>query len=272
MERSCIETMDRAILKIRARELIRHSQPSIIRAGLLFLIISLLFSLLSSYLVGVRVNEQDIMQMNGHIENGNAEYALAYMAELSPSPGAQLINLLLQIVMNIVSVGFIIFLLNSIRANAPCFGNLLDGFGMPWKIIWLNFLTGLFVMLWSLLLLIPGIIAAYRYRLAVYLLIDHPEYSAMQCIRESKRLMTGRKWELFMLDLSFFGWALLGVVPVIGWIVEIWNTPYFATTYALYYEAVTGHGSAQNRGYGGYGGYGGDGYNNYSDYNNSDWL
>lgn len=249
--------INRTVLKIKAREIIRTSNPSAIKVGMLFIVISLIFSLLSSYLLGGYTPE-DLQQITRHLEQGNVEYAYAYAVELVPAPSAQLINLVMQLVMNVVSVGFIIFIFNTIRVNAPCYGNLLDGFGMPVKIIVLNLLIGIFVMLWSLLFFIPGIIAAYRYRLAVYLLIDHPEYSPMQCIRESKRLMQGRKWELFTLDLSFFGWAMLAVVPVIGWIVEIWNTPYFATTYALYYQELAGIGSnTDSYDYGGYDSYNG---------------
>ena len=254
--------INRTVLKIKARDVIRTSNPSAIKVGMLFIIISLIFSLLSSYLVGPRLSEDDLLQITKHLEQGNVEYAYAYIAEYAPAPSAHLINLLMQVVLNIVSVGFIIFILNTIRVNAPCFGNLLDGFAMPVKIIVLYFLTGLFVMLWSLLFLIPGVIAAYRYRLAVYLLVDHPEYSPMQCISESKRLMYGHKWELFTLDLSFIGWAMLAVVPIIGWLVEIWNTPYFATTYALYYQELAGITSGSTN-------Y--NTYDSYNNYNGPDW-
>lgn len=252
--------MNRAILKIRAREVIRSSNPSALKVAILFIIISLIFSLLSSYLVGSRLDENDIAQITKHLEEGNAEYAIAYAAQYSPSAGAQLINLLIQLVMTIVSVGFTIFILNTIRSTEPCYGNLLDGFGMPVRIIILNVLIGIFVFLWSLLLIVPGIIAAYRYRLATYLLIDHPEYSPMQCIRESKRMMCGHKGELFVLDMSFIGWALLAVIPVIGWLVEIWNTPYFATTYALYYQQLAARDT------------GADFYEGNNDYSGPDWL
>ena len=249
-----------SILKIKAREIIRTSNPSAIKVGMLFIIISLVFSLLSSYLLGGYTPE-DLQQIARHIEEGNVEYAYAYAAELVPPPSAQLINLVMQVVMNIVSVGFIIFTLNTIRVNAPCYGNLLDGFGMPVKIIVLNFLIGIFVLLWSFLFIIGGFIAAYRYRLAVYLLVDHPEYSPMQCIRESKRLMHGHKAELFMLDMSFLGWTLLAILPVVGWIVEIWNTPYFATTYALYYQELAGIGSGTTN----------DDYGSCNNYSGPDW-
>ena len=90
----------------------------------------------------------------------------------------------------------------------------------------------------------PGIIAAYRYRQAIYLLIDHPEMSVMDCIRESKRMMAGHKWELFVLDLSFIGWGFLSSLAMIGWLVRIYTTPYFGLTYALYYEALCGRTAA----------------------------
>ena len=257
--------INRTILKIKAREVIRTSNPSAIKVGMLFVLISLIFSLLSSYVLGAIFTESDLTQITKHIEAGNVEFAYAYMAdcmaENMPTPSAQLISLVMQVVMIIVSVGFTIFILNTIRSTAPCYGNLLDGFAMPVKIIVLYFLIGLFVILWSMLLFIPGVIAAYRYRLAIYLLIDHPEYGPLQCIRESKRLMRGRKWELFTLDLSFLGWAILGRIPFIGWIVALWNTPYFATTYALYYQELAGIGTGGSR------------FDNqdYNHYNGPDW-
>ena len=78
-------------------------------------------------------------------------------------------------------------------------------------------------------------------------------------------MMTGRKGELFMLDLSFAGWALLGILPVIGWAVNVWNLPYFETTYALYYEQLSGRSIGGDRGYN-------PGFRNGNDYDNSIWM
>lgn len=110
----------------------------------------------------------------------------------------------------------------------------MDGFSHFLRLIALNLLEGLFVFLWSLLFIIPGIVAAYRYRLAIYLLLEHPEMRVMDCIRESKRLMYGRKGELFILDLSFLGWYLLTIIPF----ASVYVTPYIQTTRAGYYLAV----------------------------------
>ena len=233
--------MNNILLKAKAQDIIRNPKSGVIRVALVFLCISLVFSVLSTYLMGSVFTQKDIEQIAAHIQNGNEEFAIEYMMDKMPSAGSRLVDLLIQFVMSIVSIGFIIFLLNTIRGNAPCLGNLMDGFAFPFRIILLNLLEGLLIGLWSLLLFVPGIIAAYKYRMARYLLIDHPEYSVIQCIKESTRMMAGHKWELFLLDMSFIGWAFLTFFPVIGWMVQIWTTPYFATTYALYYEQLSGH-------------------------------
>jgi uncharacterized membrane protein len=174
---------------------------------------------------------------------GRADAAMQLMARAMPGPGESLIDVLLHLALSVVSVGFSIFTLHSIRRNAPDYGNLPDGFGMMPRLLWLLVLEALFIMLWSMLFVIPGIIAAYRYSLAVYIMIDHPELSAMDCIRESKRMTQGFKSQLFLLDLSFILWLLLSSLPVIGYAVQVYLTPYMETSKALYYEKIRVQGS-----------------------------
>lgn len=81
-----------------------------------------------------------------------------------------------------------------------------DNFGKKLGLFW--YIT-LFTFLWSLLLLIPGIIAAIRYSQAFYVLKEHPEYSVPDCVNESKRIMADKKWKYFKLNLSFIGWFML---------------------------------------------------------------
>ena len=69
------------------------------------------------------------------------------------------------------------------------------------------------IMLWSLLLVVPGVIAAYRYSQAFYILADDPRKSPHQCIEESKQMTMGNKMALFLLDLSFIGWIILAQIP-----------------------------------------------------------
>lgn len=76
------------------------------------------------------------------------------------------------------------------------------GFGM-------KFFTGLYTLLWSMLFVIPGIMAAYSYFLAPFILAENPEMKSRDAIRESKELMKGNRWRLFCLQLSFIGWTIL---------------------------------------------------------------
>ena len=233
-------TLDRRALKLRAKETIRTSKPSVITVAMVYLILGIIINMLSARLMGLNVSQSEITSYMNYAMEGNYTAALQLIDRMQPPGGAHLIDLLLSIMRSVVQVGFIIFLLNTIRAAEPCFGNLLDGFGFIWKIIVLNLLMMIFIMLWSLLLLVPGIIAAYRYSQALYILADDPTKSPMQCLKESKALMHGHKWELFMLQLSFFGWTLLASLPTFGYAVQVWTLPYISMTYALYYEELIG--------------------------------
>ena len=94
------------------------------------------------------------------------------------------------------------------------FADSFGGFSRPLEMTWLLLIVNLKVLLWSLLLLFPGIVAAYRYRLAWYLKSEHPDMTARKCVAESCRLMKGRKWKAFCLDCSFI-WLVLALVAVL---------------------------------------------------------
>ena len=233
--------IDRRAVKQHAKEIIRLSRPSLVTAGLIFTLLAVLINYLSLRLTGVAYDDMvGIMQASSE---GRADAAMALMSRAMPGPGESLIDVLLHLALSVVSVGFSIFTLNTIRQNAPDFGNLLDGFGMMPRLLWLLILEALFIMLWSFLFVIPGIVAAYRYSLAVYIMIDHPELSAMDCIRESKRMTYGYKAQLFKLDLSFILWLLLSSLPVVGYAVQVILTPYMETSKVLYYEQIRMQGS-----------------------------
>ncbi len=99
------------------------------------------------------------------------------------------------------------------------------------------FLRDLFIALWSLLFVIPGIIKAYSYRMVPYILSENPGISGMEAIRRSKEMMRGHKWNAFMLDLSFLGWAILTVLTadIVG---VLWANPYIEATNAELYKAI----------------------------------
>lgn len=95
----------------------------------------------------------------------------------------------------------------------------------------------IFLMLWSFLFCIPGIIKTYSYALAETIAYDRPELSWRECIDESRRLMNGHKFELFIQDLSFIGWFFVGALCLgVG---SLWVTPYYMQSRIEFYRALT---------------------------------
>ncbi len=232
--------INRAQLKQRSAGLIRSARPSVILVALAYTALSFLMYLLSNRLMGINFTQADMNRYMQLISEGNLDYALALLEDMVPPVSSTVIDILMQVLRSIVGAGFILFLLNTIRNTGACFGNLLDGFGFFFKIILLSILEYIFITLWSLLFIFPGFIAAYRYSMAIYLLVDDPSRSPLECIRLSKEMMKGHKWELFVLDLSFIGWDILAMLPVVGYAVQIWTVPYISMTKALYYENLSG--------------------------------
>jgi len=100
----------------------------------------------------------------------------------------------------------------------------------------MQLLRGIFVLLWSLLLIIPGIIAGLSYAMAPYILYENPDMSGSEAIKASKELMDGNKWHFFCLNLSFLGWDILCILTLgIGC---LWITPYRQATYAAFYRGI----------------------------------
>ena len=234
--------LDRPRLKARAKDLMRRSRPGVLACGAIYLIVVLVLSNLAARAMSVNVTMDKLRYLQDHLMSGNPDidYLYALTQSMQPPASAYGIKTLLDFCANLVGLGFTFFLLNTIRRSEPSFGNLLDGFVLLPRFLLLALLEGLIVGLLSLLLIVPGIIASYRYRMAVYLMIDHPEMGLVECLRESGRMMRGHKMELFMLDLSFIGWALLSGIPGIGTVLQLWTVPYMQMSYCLYYEYLRG--------------------------------
>lgn len=114
-------------------------------------------------------------------------------------------------------------------------GNLLKGSLQGYgRNVWGMFLLSLYVTLWSLLLIVPGIIKSFSYAMTPYILKDNPELSANQAIDLSRKMMRGHKFDLFWLYLSFIGWYFLGIFTFgIGY---FWLMPYLYTAQAAFYQ------------------------------------
>lgn len=114
--------------------------------------------------------------------------------------------------------------------------NMFDGFDNFVSSFVLYLTNVLLVFLWSLLLIVPGIIKAYSYAMSMYILKDNPEMTANEARKASMQIMNGQKWKLFCLHFSFIGWVLLSVLTF--GILMIWVLPYIRVAEAKFYEEL----------------------------------
>lgn len=136
------------------------------------------------------------------------------------------------------SLGMAYIYLGLARREQVGMGTLFEGFSFLLKAVGLTLMTGLLIILWSLLLIVPGIIATYKYSMAIFILADNPEKGVMECIRESANLTDGYKLDLFVLDLSFIGWSFLAGLTF--GILALWVVPYVGMTSVQYYLVLSG--------------------------------
>lgn len=126
--------------------------------------------------------------------------------------------------------------LNVARGKGTKPSGTLDGIGNMKTAIALNFVNGLLVELWSLILIIPGIVKSYAYSMSFFVLADNPEMSQSEARAESVRLMEGNKMRMFLLTLSFIGWYLLSALTF--GILLFWVIPYVNVTIACFYDEL----------------------------------
>ena len=139
---------------------------------------------------------------------------------------------------SIVNVGYRKFNVDLLSRGRASIGSLFSYF-KHWKsAILSNVLVTVYVFLWSLLCVIPGIVASYKYAMVPYIVADDPTISAQDALNKSAAMMNGHKIELFGLELSFIGWHLLAILSCgIGY---IWLTPYINVSVAEFYRTVSG--------------------------------
>lgn len=113
-----------------------------------------------------------------------------------------------------LTLGQMSFFIMMTRTRKVSYSLLFRGFTLFPKSVGLYFFMLIRIMAWSMLLIVPGIIAALRYSMSMYILADHPDWKVTECINESKRLMTGNKGKFFCLLLSFAGWYVIYVLTM----------------------------------------------------------
>ena len=149
---------------------------------------------------------------------------------------ALIIVLAASFVTSIFSVSYVAYLLEFVRTGTSTFNTIIECVKKNWlRILLVSILVGVFTFLWTLLFIIPGIVAALSYSMATYLIVD-TDLDANDAIKESKRMMKGYKWDYFVFGLSFIGWIML--VPLTFGILYIWLLPYMYVSMAIYYEKL----------------------------------
>ncbi len=135
-----------------------------------------------------------------------------------------------------LSIAMVHIYLNMAKGIKPAVSELWAHIGEFWGAFKVTFLTGLFVMLWTLLLIIPGYVKACAYSQALYILAENPGMGAREALKRSQEMMKGHKMEYFVLGLSFIGWTILGVFTL--GILYIWLIPYMSATMVNFYNSI----------------------------------
>ena len=146
------------------------------------------------------------------------------------------INLILLLISGPLSLGITKFTINISRNQEARIEQLFEGFSNFGTSTGAYLLTVLFTLLWTLLLIIPGIIAALSYSMTFYIIADDDSIGAMDAIDKSKKMMYGHKWKYFRLLLRIFGLSLLCILTLgIGF---LWLFPYAQVSTAKFYEDI----------------------------------
>ncbi len=153
---------------------------------------------------------------------------------------AIVMGIILFILGSVIEVGYCKFNLDLVDRRKEAEIGTMFGYFNFWKTAAVvRLLQTLYVLLWSLLFIIPGIMAAYSYSMTGYILADNPDMAADEAIARSKQMMDGNRWRLFCLQISFIGWSLLSSLLTFG-IGDLWLTPYRQAARAAFYREISG--------------------------------
>ena len=211
-------------------------------------------------LFGLDMGELYSMNMGYSYNVGVDSYSTVYNSMPAYSPLSGIYSLL---VTGAMDLGLTLFFLAMFRRQIVGIGDVFLGFERYGKALGLFLFQGLFIVLWSLLFIVPGFIAAIRYSQAFFILADDPNKGIRQCMDESKMMMRGNKAKYFCMSLSFIGWAILASIPagvlsgisealylsgfmtvlfdIVGALCMAPVIAYMYSTQAGFYEILAGH-------------------------------
>ena len=228
--------MDRAEFKRQAAAVVRANRRPVLLASFFLLLLTAVFSFLSARLT--LPSSEQLMRIGDLASSGKTAEALRLINNFEPGFKESLMSEILSCLLIIVNFGFLLLLMGAVRGREVSPLMLLDGFGSWAKVLILELLVRTIVNLGFLLLFVPGIIASYNYRMSSYLLLTHPDYGVLDCMRESRQRMRGHRLALFTLDLSFLGWAILASLPLLGIPAAVYASPYWKCSCLLFFESL----------------------------------
>jgi uncharacterized membrane protein len=222
---------DRPALKRKAKETLRSHSPRIYLVGILCSLLTTIGATATEWpTIRLLLRAESLEEMLYLYENSTA---------VSTGFALSIATLAMTLFVNLVTYGWQLFSLRASREEETGGAEtLFSCFQQFWRFLLAQLLMNLFITLWSLLFVIPGIIAAFAYSQTIYIMLDNPQISPLEAIGASKQLMRGHKFEYFTLQLSFLGWAYLSIFTF--GLLGIWLNPYMQVTMANYYNALTG--------------------------------
>lgn len=222
--------LDRGSLKRESKVLLKTAQVSPYLFTLVLLAIMFVINGISDY---VQMDDEF-----AYVYSLRFDMDLSFLAlhRAFPAFAVWFVTIVCTLLGVVLTVGASLYHLGIRRGEEMPFVTLFDGFAFVGKIILLYVVQVIFISLWTLLLVVPGIVAAYRYRFAMLNLCENPEIGVMEALNMSKAQTLGFKWQLFVLDLSFIGWNIL-VSLTLG-ILDIWVAPYRAQANIAFFQEI----------------------------------
>ncbi|MBR5491370.1 MAG: DUF975 family protein [Oscillospiraceae bacterium] len=230
------------LVKKDARSTIMQVLASVIMFSLAYSIIAEVLSMLST-----------------KISYGNLDFEAYYNALMSgvepelpeTSPYGSYLTMAIFIMITILGAGFMNACLLVSRKRKAGIGEMFDVFAIFGRVMGVTLLSYLYTFLWSLLFIIPGIVASYRYSMAVYIVLERNDVSISDSIRMSKEMTMGSKAKLFLLDMSFLPWTIVSYAGVFIFpnsmaLITAWNIiiraiwlPYHGVSHANAYNILS---------------------------------
>lgn len=239
--------MDRLQLKMDAKAAMSQANPHPVLVTLIYTVIVAVIGSIGGMISGIGTIFAALL--------GDSDLSVLFSAGTLLT--GMVVGLVIALVSSTLLTGYYAYCLKVINRQPAGINDLFAYIRYCLKLWGLSIVMAIFIWLWSLLFVIPGIIAQYRYSQALFIMAENPEKGILECISESKAMMVGHKMDKFVLDISFILWYLLAGVTC--GIASLYVTPYVQITSAAFYNSIK---PVMNNGYGGYNNYAQNPYNN----------